>query len=457
MDKHVLRRWRNGFGAHIYGQAIVVLIQLVGVPVLLHYWGAQLYGEWLILSAIPTYLSMTDLGFSQSAANDMTQRAARGDAEGALGVFQSLGVLVFGVACIGLLVVSALLIVLPVGRWMHFQVLASADVRWVLGLLAAEVLVRLTEGVSHAGFRAHGDYALHVGIYYSTLLCQSACVWIAAAAGYGPVTAAAAVLAVRVMETPAAGLLLVRRHPALSFGLVHAKAEHLARLIKPAIANVTMPFAQALNLQGMLLAVGGTLGPLAVVVFSTLRTMARLAVQAVQTVSQAAEPELAAAYGSGERPLLSELFVHALRAAIWLSCAAAIVLLVTGGSILSFWTRGKVAMDVALFRWLLVSAVFGALWFSSLTVLKAANRHVRAASLYAIVMAVSVALATSLLHVTGRLAAAGMALVLVDLVMIGYALPAAAHLCGARPIGTVVAAFDPRPLFHLMWSARSAE
>ena len=453
MDKHVLRRWRNGFGAHIYGQAIVVLIQLVGVPVLLHYWGTQLYGEWLILSAIPTYLSMTDLGFSQSAANDMTQRVARGDVDGALAVFQSLGAMVFSVAFIGLVVVLALLITLPIGRWMHFQVLSSTDVRWVLALLAAEVLVRLTEGVSHAGFRAHGDYALHVGIYYSTLLCQSAFVWIVAAAGFGPVAAAAVVVAVRALETPVAALVLVRRHPALAFGLVHAKREHLRGLIKPAIANVTMPFAQALNLQGMVLAIGGTLGPLAVVVFSTLRTMARLAVQAVQTVSQAAEPELAAAYGSGERLLLAELFVHALRAGIWLSCAAAVVLLVAGGSILSFWTRGKVAMDVALFRWLLVSAVFGALWFSSLTVLKAANRHVRAASLYAVVTAISVVLATSLLHVTGRLASAGMALVLVDLVMIGYALPAAARLCGSRSVGVVVAALDPVPLVRLVRKA----
>ena len=452
MDKHVLRRWRNGFGAHIYGQAIVVLIQLVGVPVLLHYWGSQLYGEWLILSAIPTYLAMTDLGFSQSAANDMTQRVARGDVDGALAVFQSLGAMVFSVAFIGLLVVLALLIALPIGRWMHFQVLSSTDVRWVLALLAAEVLVRLTEGVSHAGFRAHGDYALRVGIYYSTLFCQSAFVWIVAAAGFGPVAAATSCRRARTGNAGGSP-----HHGATPPGArIRARAREArapSRLDQTGDRERRHPFAEALNLQGMVLAIGGTLGPLAVVVFSTLRTMARLAVQAVQTVSQAAEPELAAAYGSGERLLLAELFVHALRAGIWLSCAAAVVLLVAGGSILSFWTRGKVAMDVALFRWLLVSAVFGALWFSSLTVLKAANRHVRAASLYAVVTAMSVVLATSLLHVTGRLASAGMALVLVDLVMIGYALPAAARLCGSRSVGVVVAALDPVPLVRLVRKA----
>ena len=67
VDHAIARRLRNGFGANAYGQLVVIIIQLAGVPILLHAWGTQLYGEWLILAAIPTYLSMTDLGFSQSA------------------------------------------------------------------------------------------------------------------------------------------------------------------------------------------------------------------------------------------------------------------------------------------------------------------------------------------------------------------------------------------------------
>lgn len=455
MDKHVLRRWRNGFGAHLYGQAAVVLIQLVGVPVLLHYWGTQLYGEWLILSAIPTYLSMTDLGFSQSAANDMTQRMARRDLEGALAVFQSLGALVFTVALLGLLVVIALLMLLPVGRWMHFQALSVPDVRWVLALLAAEVLVRLTEGVSHAGYRAMGDYALHVGIFYSTLLAQSAAVWLVAASGFGPVAAAATMLAVRIVEAPVVAWLLVRRHGELRFGFERAARGHLAALVKPAFANISMPLAQAFNLQGMVLAIGATLGPLAVVTYSTLRTLTRVALQAVMTVSQAAEPELAAAYGSGERSLLAELYVHALRAGLWLSCAAALVLALVGAPLLAFWTRGKVAMDVALFRWLLLSAVLGALWFSSLTALKAANRHARAAALYAVITGATVLLAAGALHVTGQLASAGMALVLIDVVMIGFCLPAGARLSASGPGRSLLSALDPAPLFRLLRAAAS--
>jgi hypothetical protein len=78
----------RNLGANAYGQAITILIQLVSVPLYLHYWGKQLYGEWLILSAIPAYLALSDIGFASVTANDMTMRVANGDRHGTLEVFQ---------------------------------------------------------------------------------------------------------------------------------------------------------------------------------------------------------------------------------------------------------------------------------------------------------------------------------------------------------------------------------
>jgi predicted CoA-binding protein len=78
----------RNLGANAYGQAITILIQLVSVPLYLHYWAKQLYGEWLILSAIPAYLALSDIGFASVTANDMTMRVANGDRHGTLEVFQ---------------------------------------------------------------------------------------------------------------------------------------------------------------------------------------------------------------------------------------------------------------------------------------------------------------------------------------------------------------------------------
>jgi len=450
LDNSIVQRLLKGFGANLYGQAAVVVIQLAGVPILLHYWHAQLYGEWLILFAIPSYLSMTDLGFSQSAANDMTARVARGDKIGALTVFQSLAALVLFSAVVGLLLVGTAIMLLPVGSWMHFSGLTAPDVRWVLWFLAAEVLVKLADGINHAGFRATGDYALHVAIYYSTLLAQHSSIWLLAAFGRGPVAAAAAFFIIRAAVTPAVALLLTRRHRWLHFGFAQARSAELRALLRPALANTSLPLAQALNVQGMVLVVGATLGALAVVTFSTLRTLTRLALQLVLTVSNAAEPELAAAYGSGDRALLRTLYEHTLRAGFWLALAAALGLALTGTWILQFWTHGRVTMEPLLFHWLLASAVASVLWYGSLILLKAANRHLRAAVVYAAAAAAAVLLAAVLLKSTGNLADVGMSLLLMDVAMAAYALRAAGRLSGNSVVESLRSALNPLPLLRLL-------
>jgi len=448
MDRHVTRRILHGLGANAYGQLVVIIIQLAGVPILLHAWGVQLYGEWLILAAIPTYLSMTDLGFSQSAGNDMTARMARGDTAGTLVVFQSLSVLVYGVAIVGLLLSALLLALLPLQHWFHFVQLGSTEVRLILWLLAAEVLVKLADGVNHAGFRSHGDYALHVGIYATTMLVQMAAVWALALSGYGPLAAAAAFASIRALATPCSAVWLLHRHRDLRLGFEHARRAELQRLAKPALANLSMPLAMALNIQGMVLVVGAILGPLAVVVFATLRTLTRIALQAVWQVAHAFEPELASAWGNGDKALLRRLYLSAQRGGFWLALATAVALWFAGPLLLSVWTHGKVVMNQLLFSWLLLSAVASVLWYCALNLLKAGNVHLRATLWYALSAAASVILAIVLLHATHRIADAGLALLLTDALMASYLLRSAARVLGTTVHDLIGATLDPRPLMQ---------
>lgn len=451
MRADVLSRLLRGFGANAYGQVVTAVVQIVGVPILLHCWGKELYGEWLILFAIPSYLSMTDLGFSQSAGNDMTARVGRGDHAEALKVFQSLAGLVYAIVAAGLVLSAALLWALPLQNWMHLKLMSTSEMRWVLWLLAAQVFATLLNNVSHAGFRASGDYALHVSLNNTTRLLQFAGVWVIAIAGGGPVAAATLFFAVQALATPAFAVLLVYRHRWLRFSLEYASRSELRRLLKPAAANVAFPCAQALNIQGMVLVVGAVLGPLAVVVFYTLRTLTRLALQLVVGVSNAAEPELAVAYGAGDHKLMQSLFVHALRAALWLALTAAAVLTLFGSVILKVWTHDKVPMHPALFAFLLGSAVASVLWFGSLTTLRSANRHMRAASVYILASTAAVATAAFLLVWTKDIISAGAALLIMDTIMTFYTFRAAAQLVGVQSAESLAWAANPYPLLHRMW------
>ena len=75
--RHGLRqRLMRGFGATALNPIATAIIQLGSVPILLHAWGATKYGDWLLLSAIPSYLTLSDLGLGAASGSDMSMRVA---------------------------------------------------------------------------------------------------------------------------------------------------------------------------------------------------------------------------------------------------------------------------------------------------------------------------------------------------------------------------------------------
>ena len=87
------RRLIAGFGANTFSRLSTTLTQIFSVPVFLSHWGVHLYGEWILLNTIPSYLGLSDVGFGSVAGNEMTMLAAAEDFEQALVVFQSVWVL----------------------------------------------------------------------------------------------------------------------------------------------------------------------------------------------------------------------------------------------------------------------------------------------------------------------------------------------------------------------------
>src|SRR5580700_3331050 len=119
-------RLLRGFGATALGPVVTAIIQLGTVPLLLHAWGAAKYGDWLILSAIPSYLGLSDLGFGDASGSDMTMRVAAGDRKGAIETFQSSWALLSIVSlCVGLLATICVWHV-PWHQWVKLATLTDA-------------------------------------------------------------------------------------------------------------------------------------------------------------------------------------------------------------------------------------------------------------------------------------------------------------------------------------------
>jgi O-antigen/teichoic acid export membrane protein len=419
VTKTLKSRFVKGLGGQAVTQAVAVLIQLSTVPLLLHFWGLELMGEWLVLTAIPAYLMLSDLGFVSATINEMTMEVARDDRGAALRTFQSSGVML-GLMSAAMAVVAGLFAwAAPIGDWFGFVHLTNAEASAVIALQVAMVIGGIQMGLLNAGFVCEGAYGLGTAIMSAISLANFGLVIVAAATGLGPVGAAAFLIAGELVGLVVMRSVLRRVAPWLRLGLGHARRRRVRELLKPALGFVVYSVGQALNIQGVLLTVGAVLGPAAVTTFNTTRMMTRFVNILLTAYYSTVRPEISIAYGRGDMDLIRRLHAMACQVAVWLAIGAAVGFALLGGWFLRIWTHGEVTLDPWLLAGLIVAMLFYALWFASSMVFYGTSRHHGLAWTLVLANGMSVALAYALLDLVG-LPGAGIAAAAAELVLMVF-------------------------------------
>jgi len=169
----------------------------------------------------------------------------------------------------------------------------------------------------------------------------------------------------------------------------------------------------------MVTVIGVMLGPTAVVVFSTLRTLTRLGFQVTNMITNTVWPEISMAYGAGDMDLSRKLHRLSCQASIWLSLCMVAGLLVAGDWIIHTWTLRKIVMDTTLFHLMLSVIIANSFWYTSSAVHLALNRHERMAVYYLTSTSLSLIIAICLMSFL-ELNGVVLALLCTELVMSTY-------------------------------------
>lgn len=376
-NSNLNKKLLHNLGANTYGQLITVAIQLVNVPLFLHYWNVAIYGEWLILSAIPSYLNLSDIGFASVAANDMTMRMGRDDRKGTLEVYQSIWLLISITSIIICSIAVFLVWTFPLTQIFSLHALQEDQVAPAIFMLLLQVIIGLQGGVLSAGFRSTGHYAYGIMINNTSRLLEWALVALTLAKGGGVVHVAAAILIGKVVGTIILWRCLHRQSSWLVLGYSAGKLKTIQQLFKPAIAFMAFPLGLALNIQGMVLIVGAFIGPAAVVIFTTYRTMTRVLVQMATLLNQAIWPEISAAYGKGSINIVQKIHQHSSSITFWIGLVGVVSIAASGDFIIDIWTHQAFRPNHILLLLLLTTSFINILWQTSWVVLMATNCHQR--------------------------------------------------------------------------------
>jgi O-antigen/teichoic acid export membrane protein len=453
MDSSTKRRLFLGFLSGWVSKVFGTVIQLIQVPVFLHFWSVPLYGEWMIVNAIPIYLSFSNAGFGSVAGNEMTMLVARKDREGALRVFQSCWWLIT-ILCAGAAVLFCIVLYwLPAARILKLHVIGESDAKWIIFYLGISVLLGQLEQLLQASYRCIGRYPFGSLVKSIMSLGSFACMILAVVFGQGVRATAFIYTLANILGMIFFCALMRRDIPWIKFGWQHARFSEIRRLARPAIAYMGFPLGNALNLQGTLLAVGYALGPTEVVVFGTARTVSRVALQMVSMVNGTFEPEFSVAYGSGNLPLVRSLLRRACQLALIVSLLIVVAMIAGGPWFLHHWTGGHVPPSRSLLSILLVVVVLYSLWSTSSSLMSATNQHQRLAAYYFVGTALNCVLCYFFARIWGLYGAAA-SLLASEIVMNFYVVPACLRMAHDTFPGFIVGMLHYPPSLHpaVLWA-----
>jgi O-antigen/teichoic acid export membrane protein len=437
------KRIRDGIFAGVFGQLVNLIIQFCSVPLFLHFWGVETYGDWLVLTSFVSFFSLTHLGFGAVSGNDMTMSVAKGDREGALVTFQSMILLTIVVSLLVTSIVSLLLAgspllsLLPIGR------MDSSDCMNVLVLSTATVFIGQINGIISNGYRCDGNFALGSVLNGFGRLFSWIAQALALALTEDPTWIVASSAITSFLWCFPMGIILVRLSPWIKFGVRNSSYQKIKSLSRPAIGQLAFPLGDSLNTQGMLQIVASAFGPTYAAIFVTHRTLANVTSQFLNLINGALLPELSRLHGEQDLRRLRLMHRVSCFFAIWGSAVVGVTLLCSANRILDIWTSGRIEVNFALFTGCVIALIGRSLWLTSSSIFYSCNRHVGLGLRYLLVVTAGVIIAAGAIPSLGQLVVPGV-LIVSELVMVVNVTTRAIRMMNENKIEFLRSLFDYR-------------
>ena len=369
LQHRMLRRILAGTGSNAYAQATTIAIQLISLPLFLSRWDLATYGQWMVLSAIPGYLAMADVGMVTAAGNRMTMLIGEGNGRLANEVFQSALAFILAVCGGALVLIAAGLALWPA------DASVTVEAREAIALLSAGVVVTLIGGLPEAVYKSTHRYALGAALANTTRLLE----WVGSLVGLwltgSFVGVALGALLPRLLCTVAMIAHTRSTTPDFRWGFDSASRDEIKRSAGPAVSFMAFPIANALNFQGMTLVVASVLGPAPTVIFNTYRTLARVTVQVTSPFSLALWPEFSRLFGQRDLRTLIRLYHRSFWLALGLAGGASVIVYLAAPLVLRVWSKGHVEFSAPLMLVAMLYAAVSGAWYVSRVVLLSTNQH----------------------------------------------------------------------------------
>lgn len=356
------------------------------VPLFLHCWGIDRYGEWLTLTAIPSCLFLANLGFGNViqnsfvvayCSNDNKEEAAK-IAKSGLAILSTL----IALLCLGVFAVLSWM--WKVGLFNHLR-FSATDVWITLVLLISARIIDFLAPYSCGLFFAAEKAAFYVNIGSFFQIIRLVAIAVVIYYSGDIVLLGVVNLGISLFIQPlyiTIGFIWLKFNPWKYSAWLGMK--DILIMLKKGMAYFAEQISQAFGNQLLTLAIRIAIGPAAVAIFNTTRTYSRLGTQFNSLLKQAIFPELQQLLCKKRSQSARVLFNVMVVSSTLSTAAIGFLLYVFSSFIFRIWVKNHIPLNRLLLGMLLTSIVFNALWCSGVSIFAAVNKPERYGIVYSI-------------------------------------------------------------------------
>jgi O-antigen/teichoic acid export membrane protein len=358
--------------------AVRVVQQLLLVSILIIIWPTELYGEWLIISAIPIFLSLSDFGFVLAGSNELARRASSESGKSVQSFYNIYSVYFQRWSILIVFILAICSFYLPLKELMGLKLLTESEASLIFFLLSLNALVAQNSLILFAGLRAKGKthYGLWVRVINALLRIVLAfiLVWLLETS---PLVLAIGMLFLGLCSYwlewyILKGLGLTQR---VNIFLPLKDKIPMKPYFTMGLEMMLIPLSQALILQGSVILIGKFLGPVYVVIFTTHRTLTRFSSSVLQVFSNPLMAEAGLMQKEEDKEQLTKIVTFLSRITFWLSIVICIGFILLGEWIYTLWVQNKIDFNFTLILILIIGIVGESLWRIITSVRIGSNRH----------------------------------------------------------------------------------
>ncbi len=343
----MIKRLMEGMGLSTAIVLVTIGGQIMAVPIFLAYWGAQVYGEWLILTNLVSSLTLLNMGIQTYASNLLITHYVRNELAKGTRILHS-ALRLYTILCSLAFAIALTLAMWPnLIPWLQIKATPITQARLIIITQGILTTYAILGGLLLSLFRVTNQlprqlrYALIEQTIYLTVPATVAMM------GGRPFQAIMAMVSMYTIPVTIS-LWDVNRCSPYPIGLSQSTWREAFALITPSLVFMAVSVATQLLSTGMTVTISSLAGATAVVIFNTTLMLTNFIRMVISRGLLVLWPEITAIEATNDLSRLARWHHLSFKLASGFALITTASIILLGPAVLTMWTRGRIEVDTTL-------------------------------------------------------------------------------------------------------------